>query len=194
MNILLLGPERKELMEFIASFGDAVKYTSDKITADCELIQWADFLISYGYNHIIRKSVLDRFPRHAINLHISYLPWCRGAYPNLWSFVYDTPKGVTIHYLDSSVDTGDILVQERVDYEPDDTLRTSYNRLIEAMDSLFRRHWADIKAGEVKAVAQPEGFPTYRERDRKQFEHLLCKGWGTPVSELIGAGLEKHLD
>ena len=57
--------------------------------------------------------MLDQINYRAINLHISYLPWNRGADPNLWSAV-GMPKGVTIHYINDGFDTGDILFQKAI--------------------------------------------------------------------------------
>ena len=56
-----------------------------------------DKIISYSYRYIIAKEMIDFMPTSIVNLHISYLPWNRGASPNFWSFIEDTPKGVTIH-------------------------------------------------------------------------------------------------
>jgi methionyl-tRNA formyltransferase len=189
MNLLILGPERTALAAFISAYGDTAKSTEDKVTGDHPLIQWADFLISYGYRHIIKSDVLDKFPRKAINLHISFLPWNRGADPNLWSFLENTPKGITIHYLDRRLDTGDILAQREVMYDPGDTLRTSYNRLTEAIELLFMKTWPDIRAGTRKSIPQTPGGTSHRLRDRGQFEHLLTHGWDTPVADLIGQAL-----
>ncbi|MCL0081308.1 hypothetical protein M1N64_03665 [Peptococcaceae bacterium] len=50
---------------------------------------------------------MDKFQGRAINLHISFLPWNRGADPNFWSFIENAPVGVSIHYLDEGIDTGD---------------------------------------------------------------------------------------
>ncbi len=191
MNILILGPERKELTLYLESFGDTVKTTEQKIISQSEIVGWADFVISYGYTHIIRKKVLNLFPRKAINLHIAFLPWCRGSYPNLWSFLFDTPKGVTIHYLDAGVDTGDIIVQEKVEVQADDTLRTSHDRLITALEKLFYKRWPEIKSGRIRSTPQQADFPEFFERDRDRFEHLLTDGWDTPVAGLIGAGIEQ---
>ena len=47
-----------------------------------------------------------------INLHISYLPYNRGSYPNYWSFKENTPNGVSIHHIDDGIDTGPVLVQK----------------------------------------------------------------------------------
>jgi len=189
MNILLLGPERPGMISFMKSLGDDVRSTEEKIVSTSELVRWADFLVSYGFRHIIKKKVLDLFPERAINLHISYLPWNRGSDPNLWSYLEDTPKGVTIHCLDRGLDTGDILVQKLVESRPDDTLRTSYDRLADNMEKLFRESWSDIRNGKLAAVPQPEGGSGHRLRDKESYLPLLTRGWDTPVREIIGRAL-----
>lgn len=189
MNILLLGPERQTLIDTLTAAGDAVLCTDEKITVDSDTVTWADFLISYGYRHIISAEVLEKFPRKAINLHISYLPWNRGADPNLWSYLDDTPRGVTIHYLDEGLDTGDILIRKEVPDRPDDTLRTSYDRLSAAVESLLAELWPKIRSGLLPGYPQPSGGSRHRLRDRRDFRHLLTKGWDTPVADLIGRAL-----
>jgi len=191
MRVLLLGPSRPELMEFLLSFGDQVVNTEEPLTSNSKYLEDIDFIISYGYRHILKKEVLGKFYRKAINLHISLLPWNRGSDPNLWSFLEDTPKGVTIHYIDYGIDTGDILAQQEVEYQPDDTLRTSYQRLSKAIEDLFRQVWPEIRAGKRKSYPQPKGGSYHRTSDRAKFEHLLTKGWDTPVAVLIGKAIEK---
>ena len=53
--------------------------TSEKFTLEWVAEGGFTFLVSYGYRHILRKNVLDLFPDRAVNLHIAYLPWNRGA-------------------------------------------------------------------------------------------------------------------
>ena len=106
-----------------------------------------NFIVSFGCRHIIKKSVLEYLPDRVINLHISYLPWNRGADPNLWSFLEDTPKGVSIHYIDEGIDTGDIIIQKRVSLDEDsETLATSYNKLEMSIIDLFKEIWPNIIA------------------------------------------------
>ena len=98
MNILLLSPHAS-LEERLVKLGDTVTRTSLKVTT--EYANKFDWIVSYGYRYIITQDILDAVRGQAINLHISLLPWNRGADPNLWSFLDDTPKGITIHYIDS---------------------------------------------------------------------------------------------
>ena len=58
------------------------------------------FGVSYRYRKIIRQDIIDYFEGKLINMHIAFLPWNKGADPNLWSYIDNTPKGVTIHRID----------------------------------------------------------------------------------------------
>lgn len=189
MNILLLGPSRPELITFMISSGDTVTQWEGSLSADMEIVKGSDFLVSYGYRKIIRKPVLDLFINRAINLHISYLPYNRGADPNLWSFLDDTRKGVTIHYMLPEVDAGEILVQREVTMSPEDTLITSYERLTGSIESLFKEYWPAIRAGKQRSVPQPTGGSSHLLCERETIAHLLMNGWDTPVESLIGKGL-----
>jgi methionyl-tRNA formyltransferase len=184
MKILLLGPYRQKLVKFLESFDDEVLITEKRTEDEPELLKEADFLISYGYRHIIKDSLLRKFPRRAINLHISYLPWNRGADPNLWSFLEDSPKGVTIHFMDARIDTGEIIAQRQVSFGENETLRTTYDKLTISIESLLREVWPEVRAGKCKSFRQPSGGSYHRVRDKTIFKDLLRDGWDTPVAEI----------
>ena len=133
MKILLLGNDY--LLKFLINNHDVINLTKKIVLDD---IKNFDFIISYGYKYIIKKDIIKYFHRKIINLHISYLPYNRGADPNLWSILDNTPSGVTIHYIDETLDTGDILCQKKVilDYE-NDTLESSYNKLTSEIINLL---------------------------------------------------------
>lgn len=113
-----------------------------------------DLLISAGFRHIVPERILSVPNRGAINLHPSYLPYNRGANPNVWSIVEETPAGVTIHCMEADVDAGDVVAQRRVEKRPEDTGRTLYERQNEAMIDLFVENWPDIRDGAFDAVSQ----------------------------------------
>lgn len=184
MKVLFLGPSVSPLLDYLRSVEDEVLNTTDPIHLDFLNANSPDFIVSYGYRHILKKDVLTRFSDRAVNLHISYLPWNRGADPNFWSFVEDTPKGVTIHYLDERVDTGDIIVQKEVPVFAGDTLRSNYNKLQEEIRRLFIENWGDIRACRCPRRSQDRGGTFHRVKDREALAHLLPDGWDTPVSVL----------
>lgn len=112
-----------------------------------------------------------------INLHISYLPWNRGSSPNIWSFIDDTPRGVTIHKIDIGLDTGDIIFQKNVSFDENkETLFSSYKKLNEEVVDLLKKHWQEIYKGNYVAVPQ-KGKGTYHKN--RALEDLLG---GTKIS------------
>ncbi len=189
MKILLLGRPQADLVTCLSAHRDEIIATEDPITAESDILSSVDFIVSYGYRHILKSDILVPFERRIVNLHISLLPWNRGADPNLWSFLEDTPKGVTIHYIDAGIDTGDIIAQREVPYEKEDTLRTAYDRLSKTIISLFEEVWPSLRTREAQSVPQPRGGSFHRLRDKAPYEALLTKGWDTPVADLIGKAL-----
>jgi methionyl-tRNA formyltransferase len=185
MKILYLGKFRERMINFIESFNDVVFCEESDNFLKQDLSEY-DFIISYGCRHIIPKRITDEFKGRAINLHISYLPYNRGSDPNLWSFIEDTPKGVTIHYVDEGLDTGDIIFQEEVTYTKTDTLSSTYNRLAETIEKLFMGNWENIKKGNVTPIKQSGKGSYHKSKDKKEIEHLLVDGWNTKVHDLLG--------
>ncbi len=185
-KILFLGPEKSPLLIWLRTQKETVYQYSEPLTDEFIKENDFDFMISYGYRYIIKKSILDLFPLSAINLHISYLPWNRGADPNLWSFVDHTPKGVTIHLLDVGVDTGGILVQEKIDFiHEHETLSSSYNKLQMAIQELFKKNWLQLKNGEIEPIKAVEKGSYHAKQDIDKISKKLCQGWDTPISILI---------
>lgn len=184
-TILFLGLGDSPLLTWLRNKGEGVIQTFDRIEPDMIDRHSITLLISYGYRHIIRREVLDKVPDRAINLHISLLPWNRGADPNLWSFAENTPKGVTIHHLDEGIDTGDIIVQREVSFNnTHETLATTYQRLHAEIQELFKQHWHEIKAGTIERKQQTGEGSFHLSRDKESLAHLLSDGWDTPVSVL----------
>lgn len=111
-TVLLLGygPEETEIYEMLRQAGCTVDHWTAPVTA--ELINRYDLVLSYGYRHILKPDLLAALKHPIINLHISLLPFNRGASPNFWSFYDNSPSGVSIHLIDQGTDTGPILWQQ----------------------------------------------------------------------------------
>ena len=103
-----------------------------------------DLVITFNYRKILDKIILKKLKRPAINLHISYLPFNRGCHPNFWSFVENSPKGVTIHEIDNGIDTGPIIYQKKISFninkkKHDDFFKTNKILFFEIQKLFFKK-------------------------------------------------------
>lgn len=152
MKFLLIGEiKHNGIINFLSKLGQT-DWTKEKISI--EIATKYDWIISYGYRYIINQQIINVSKNPIINLHISYLPYNRGAHPNYWSIKEKTPSGVSIHYLDKGIDTGPILVQERCYFENSETLESSYFKLKNRIEELFYKNFEKIIKGEITPIAQ----------------------------------------
>jgi methionyl-tRNA formyltransferase len=165
------------VQEYLQVKGD-LTFTSSKL--DPSLFKKFDWIISYGYTNILTKEHIDAAKNPIINLHISYLPFNRGFSPNYWSWVKQTPKGVTIHQIDEGLDTGPIYIQKEVDFSGNETLSSSYLILKLEIEKLFIQNFDKIIIGNIKPYKQVGGGSYQAKKD-------LPKNidWNEYVSELI---------
>ena len=195
MSILLLGQDQSfPLEEFLLEAGHSVKKCSRPIDLTFFEESKFEWIISYRYHYILKPDVIKLFKRNIINLHISYLPWNRGADPNLWSFLEDTPKGVTIHFIDAGIDTGDIIVQKEIFFdESKETLSSTYSKLNGEIINLFQSNWETIQRGKINKVKQKGKGSFHNSEDKERYHDLLSeKGWDTPVMKLKGAAFKNE--
>lgn len=143
-----------------------------------------DLVVIFGYRHILPKSVLDAATARMINLHISYLPYNRGAHPGFWCFYDGTPCGVTIHEVDEGLDTGPVLAQQLVDIDPwKTTFDEAYWRLRSSIESLFFDLLPSLEAGTALGRRQLGAGSSHRVA---QLPGAFA-GWGA----LIGPEIER---
>lgn len=119
--------------------GHEVVYCTRPLTLSMVKESDYELAVSYSYRFIIAGEVIEALKGNIVNLHISMLPFNRGANPNEWSFLDGTPQGVTIHYMDEKLDKGRILAQQAVSFDHELTLAQCYNRLHEMIQELFRQ-------------------------------------------------------
>lgn len=113
-----------------------------------------DLVVLAWWPYILKESII-RIPRlGCLNFHPSYLPYNRGRNYNFWTLVEDTPFGVTLHFVDKGVDTGDIAFQSRIDKTWEDTGETLYRKAQSEMLRLFKDSWPLIKRGAIPRTPQ----------------------------------------
>jgi methionyl-tRNA formyltransferase len=153
IKILFLGysQNQTELIEKLIQAECEVWHTKDQI----QTTSGYDLVISFGFQHILKKDLINNSAAPIINLHISYLPWNRGAHPNFWSFFDSTPIGVTIHLIDEGIDTGPIIYQRHVNFDKDEnTFSKTYKRLIKELENLFIDNIDEIISKNFAAIPQ----------------------------------------
>ena len=114
----------------------------------------ADIALSVFFGYILRPDFIDLFPQGVINLHASFLPYNRGAHPNVWSIVDGTPAGASLHYVDTGIDTGDIIARKEVSIEPTDTGASLYRKLEDTALKLLTYTWPLLCSGSVPRLPQ----------------------------------------
>ncbi len=185
MNILFLFENENavELGEWLADQGNNVVFSKNPISAELIKKNSIELIVSYTYRHIIKKDIIDLVHGNIVNLHISYLPWNRGANPNQWSFIDNTPKGVTIHYINAGIDSGDILAQEIVPMSEDITLRESYTLLNVRIKELFKSIYNQYHNWQgMRKKALGEGS-YHSMADFQSYESLIGSNYDITVNE-----------
>jgi len=121
---------------------------------------------------LLRSPVRDIFPQGIINIHPSLLPHQRGAHPNVWSIIERTPAGVTLHYIDEGIDTGDIVASLPVNIAASDTAESLYRKLEQASVELFQQTWPRIVAGNLQRRPQPPAGSVHRVKDLSRLDEI----------------------
>ena len=178
--ILFLGynTEETSLISSLQREGRTVVHSSEKIAWSNEF----DLVISFGYRHIISQAQIDSSTAPIINLHVSYLPWNKGAHPNFWSHFDCTPSGVTIHEVDAGIDTGNIIYQKYVNFEQsEDTFALTYKRLLIEIEALFNQNIDSILSRSWKSIPQRRNGTTHRVKDLP----ASFGGWNSNIQKEI---------
>lgn len=90
-----------------------------------------------------------------INLHASLLPQYRGAAPINWAIINgETQTGLSTFFINESIDTGDIIMQETTEISDTDNFGTLHDRLKEMGKSVILKTLDIVEAGSAKAISQ----------------------------------------
>ena len=150
------------------------------------------FIISYNYSFIIEEEIIRVYKGKIVNLHISLLPWNRGCSPNFWSFFENTPKGVTIHYVDEGLDTGDIILQKELKFdEVQETFKSTYESLNEEVVRMFLDNFDKIYHSQIMPKKQNQGGTYHSCKMLNEIEKEFNIDWNENISEFKKRVIEK---
>jgi methionyl-tRNA formyltransferase len=140
----------------------------------------ADAAIVVAYGRILPESWLSVFPNGAINVHFSVLPKYRGAAPVNWAIANgEKETGVTTMQMDAGLDTGDILLQRKVEIGVDENSVELMDRLSLVGAELLAETVNSLE--QIRPIKQDDASATLAPLLRKA-DGLI--DWTRPAAEI----------
>lgn len=139
-----------------------------------------DVIVVIAYGQILPRAVLEIPKIACLNLHASLLPRWRGAAPIQAAIAAgDRETGMTVMYMDEGLDTGDILLQRKIDIAPNETGDSLHDRLAEiAPEALL----AALKLfPNAPRVPQDKEFATYAPKLNRESGRI---NWNEPAEAI----------
>jgi methionyl-tRNA formyltransferase len=142
----------------------------------------ADLLVVVAFGQILPLSVLQ-LPRFgAVNVHASLLPRWRGAAPVQRALLSgDQQTGITLMQMDAGLDTGPMLLQKAMQVQDDDTAGILQDRLAQLGARCLIGGLAEMAAGQLTAVVQPDTGMTYAHKIEKTEANI---DWSLPANTI----------
>ena len=143
-----------------------------------------DYVISLQYDQIMVKDVID-IPSHGVlNLHFSSLPKYRGVVPIAHAMINCEEKaGVSLHYIDVGIDTGDLIAQAETEIEETDTGRTLYEKLTKMGIELFKGNYINMLTFNLNRKKQNNKKALYYSPRHLNFNMNLIR-WGESTRQV----------
>jgi len=144
-----------------------------------------DLIVVAAFGVILGRSILEVPTHGCVNLHASLLPAYRGANP-ITAAIREGAQvtGVSLMRMERGLDTGPVLAVREVDIDIGDTTASLTPRLASVAGDLLDRHLADLLAGRLDAIPQPEGATCTRPMTKDD-------GWIDWRSS--AAAIERHI-
>ena len=119
-----------------------------------------DLFVSMSFNQIFKNTIFNMPRLKTINCHAGKLPFYRGRNILNWALINDEKEfGVTIHYIDDGIDTGDIILQKSFPITDSDNYSTLLARAYEGCALLLYKAIKKMKAGTAKRILQQSIHP-----------------------------------
>ncbi len=156
--------------------------SSDEVVERLRIAE-PDFIVTAAYGRILPSKVLGLPEVAPINIHASLLPKYRGAAPIQRAIINgETETGVTIMLMDTGLDTGDILLSQKISINADDTAQTLHDRLAEIGGPLLVKTLQGIVEKSIVPAPQHHELASYAERLAKKDGRIQ---WAFPAKQII---------
>ena len=143
----------------------------------------ADIMVVAAYGLILPQWLLDAPRLGCLNIHGSLLPRWRGAAPIHRAIeAGDAQTGITIMQMDAGLDTGDMLLIDRLPIAPDDTTALLHDKLAAMGGTMIIDALQLAVRGELQPVKQPENGISYAHKIEK---HEAVIDWRLSAEQIV---------
>jgi len=119
-------------------------------------------IVVMAYGQILSRAVLEIPMIACLNLHASLLPRWRGAAPIQAAIgAGDRETGITVMYMDEGLDTGDILLQRKIEIAPDQTSASLHDKLAQIAPEALAEAILLLEKGKATRVPQEDDLAIY---------------------------------
>ena len=141
-----------------------------------------DCAVVAAYGLMLPKSILSAPKLGCLNIHASLLPRWRGAAPIQRAILAgDTETGVTIMQMDEGLDTGAILMLDKIKITRETTGESLHDKLSEAGSVLIIRALEALVKGAIKPIEQLDDGVTYAKKLKRSEGHI---NWREPAADI----------
>ncbi len=132
----------------------------------------ADIFIVCGFQFYLTNEILSIPQLGVLNFHSSLLPRHAGMHPGFFTIYYgDKESGMTLHYMDCGLDTGDIVYLSKVPVYLGDDIASLYDRIWDSSEALIDRLLKDLEKKSLPRIPQNMSKYLYNyELSDKDFE------------------------
>jgi methionyl-tRNA formyltransferase len=157
------------------------KYYTDQIALDYFKDVECDYLLLFSWKHILPVELLNQINIQTLNLHYSLLPKHRGVYPVNWSIQEgDKETGITYHLVNSKIDCGNIVVQEKIPILTCDNSKTLLDKLDVLALKTFKKIWKNRDSWKGKSLIQGKKSSYHSRKDFETTSQINLKELTTP--------------
>lgn len=145
-----------------------------------------DLIITCAYGQIIPEELINLPRLGCINVHASLLPKYRGGAPIHWAKINGEEKtGVTIMYMDKNMDSGDIISQEELVINSEDTTESLFDKLSILGANLLIETLPSILENNNNRIKQDETLVSYAYNIKREDERINFDDYGVNIINKI---------
>ena len=191
-TVLVLSTTPDPILKEIHKLGDSVLLIADQnqeVNSEFIIENNIDIIVCFGYSKIFKADILKMV--EIINIHFSLLPLHRGPNPNLWAWLKDTKKGVSLHYINEGIDKGDLISQKEVVMDDSYSLQSSYDKLTQVAIEMFAESWPLIRMKTNKRTPQVGTSSYHTMSDQSNITPLFNEGGvDLPIKDFVAKANE----